>query len=150
MKNRSQEHLLIDRWDRHGIAEAELIAGMSRDPSTKVGAYIADPRHRPISKGFNGPPRGIPDHKWQQADRDIKLAATLHAETNAILFAERDRLEGSTLYVTHPPCGQCSALIVQAGIKRVVCKRAEEAFAARWGGVWREILADGGVEVAEV
>jgi dCMP deaminase len=140
----------MSRWDHHGLAEAELVSRMSKDPSTKVGAYIADNKNRPISKGFNGPPRGITDAKWQNADRDIKLAATIHAEANAILFAERDRLEGATLYITHPPCGQCAALIAQTGIKRVVYHHADDAFVGRWGTIGAEILRDAGVEVEAI
>jgi dCMP deaminase len=138
------------RWLKHGLAEAELIASMSKDPSTKVGAYIADSRNRPVSKGFNGPPRGIDDAKWQQADRDLKLAATIHAEINAILFADRQRLEGATLYVTHPPCPQCAALIAQAGISSVVYSHASPEFAARWGTLGLEILTAANVTTTEI
>ena len=49
------------------------------------------------------------------------VSAPLYAETNAILFANRDRLVGSTLYV-YPlsPCVRCATNIIQSGIKRVV------------------------------
>jgi dCMP deaminase len=137
------------RWLKHGLAEAALIASMSKDPSTKVGAYIADSRHRPVSKGFNGPPRGLHDGEWVSGDRAKKLAATIHAETNAIIFADRQRLEGATLYVTHPPCPQCAALIAQAGIVRVVYRGGDAAFLSRWGTVGLDLLAEAGVTVIE-
>jgi dCMP deaminase len=138
------------RWLKHGLAEAALIASMSKDPSTKVGAYIADSRNRPVSKGFNGPPRGLHDDEWVTGDRAKKLAATIHAELNAILFADRQKLEGATLYVTHPPCSGCAAAIIQAGITQVVHHAPDEEFLSRWGTVGVDMLRAAGVTVIEV
>lgn len=138
----------MDKWKKFGIDLATLVGSMSKDPSTQVGAYICDEDKRVVSMGYNGPPRGIDDQKWQQMDRQKKLAATIHAERNAILFARRD-LTGTTLYVTRPPCGPCAADIVQAKIKKVVYQAGDENFMARWGTEGLEILKDGGVELEE-
>lgn len=135
----------MNKWDQHGIEEAKLIAKLSKDGSTQVGAYIADKLNRSVSKGYNGPPRRLPDTNWITQDRERKLAATIHAEINAILFAERDRLDGATLYCTHPPCSNCAALIVQSGIARVVCPEPTEDFVARWGTLGKELLEDAGL-----
>jgi len=135
------------KWHYRHLAAAELVASWSKDPSTKVGARIVDAQHRVISEGFNGPPRGVNDDP--NIDRETKLRRTIHAEKNAILFAQRD-LTGATLYVTHFPCSQCAAFIVQAGIKQVVTRPPAPAFFERWKGDIEEaerIFADAGVVV---
>ena len=129
---------------------AILVAGWSKDASTQVGAVITDADHRLVSLGFNGPPKGADDARWMQ-DRDTKLAVTLHAEHNAILFARRP-LEGCTLYTYPlPPCSHCAAQIVQTGIGRVVVPDLE--IAQRWRhsvGLGEELLRDAGVEICRV
>ena len=119
------------KWDDRFLQLAETIATWSKDPSTKVGAVIVDDSHRVISVGYNGFPKGIDDSPEIYADREYKLNTIIHAETNAILFAQRD-LAGCTLY-TFPcmPCAHCAALIVQSGIKTVVTV-ANEGFETRW------------------
>jgi dCMP deaminase len=138
------------KWDTYGLSLARTASEASKDPSTQVGAYISDQFNRSVSTGFNGPPRGISDEKWQQADRDLKLKATIHAEANAILFANRDRLIGSTIYITHPPCSSCAAFIVQAGITRVVYPKPNDAFVSRWGTDGIDILLDANITVTEL
>ena len=106
-------------WDgRYGRLAAH-IAEWSKDPSTKVGAVIVDSQQRIVSTGFNGFARGVDDDDALYAQRDIKLLRTLHAEQNAILFAHRS-IAGCTIYVTHPPCARCAAMLIQSGITRVV------------------------------
>lgn len=128
----------VGKWDLYGIKQAHLAASMSKDPSTKVGAAIFDDKKRVVSTGYNGPPRGTED---SIADRETKLRRTLHAELNAILFAQRD-LAGCTIYVTHHPCAQCAAVIVQSGIESVVAPRpSNDAFSHRWTDDIREAQA---------
>lgn len=107
------------KWHTRMLAMAELTASYSKDPSTKVGAVIADHNSRVVSQGFNGFPRGVADDPAVLADRDEKLRRTIHAEINAVLFAQRS-VAGCTIYVTHPPCSRCAAVLIQAGIFRVV------------------------------
>lgn len=107
---------------------ANLVSTWSKDPSTKVGAVIADSNHRIISTGFNGFPRGTSD---KEVPRDKKLLRTIHAEVNAILFAARP-LHNTTIYVTHHPCSQCAAKIAQVGISKVICWTPSEDFYFRW------------------
>ena len=138
---------MTTKWHYRHMAAAELVASWSKDPSTKVGARIVDAQHRVISEGFNGPPRGVTDDP--SISRETKLRRTIHAEKNAILFARRD-LTGTTLYVTHFPCAQCAALIVQAGIKEVVTYPPEPSFHERWRDDIEEaqrIFRDAGVVV---
>ena len=115
---------------------AALVASWSKDPSTQVGAVIADKKNRVISLGFNGFPRNIQDHSALLEDRDEKLRRTIHAEENALLFATQS-VEGCTIYVTHPPCARCAAKIIQSGIERVVVKEVSDSFLERWADDWR-------------
>lgn len=121
----------IEKWDRRFLQLADTIAGWSKDPSSKVGAVIADTSNRVVSLGYNGLPKLIVDDETRLADRDMRLLMTVHAEPNAILFAARN-LCGTTIYVTHHPCSRCAALIVQSGISRVVTREPEAGFALRW------------------
>ena len=119
----------LTKWDKRFLQLAELVSTWSKDPSTKVGAVIVDNSQRIISTGYNGPPRGVLD--MPEYSREEKLMRTIHAEENAILFA-RQSLVGASIYITKPPCANCTAKIVQVGIERVIYLEPEEAFYARW------------------
>lgn len=123
--------MAITKWDLRFMDMALLVSGWSKDPSTKVGAVIADPAHRVVSTGYNGLPRGLVDDEARLTDREVKLRLTLHAEHNAILFAQRDLL-GCTIYVSAHPCAHCAAQIVQTGIARVVYGNPANGFNERW------------------
>lgn len=101
---------------------ARLVAAWSKDPSTKCGAVIANPDRTIVSTGFNGLPRGVEDREEILNDRELKYQCTIHAEENAILNAvTKDVLRGCSIYVHPiPPCSNCAARIIQAGITRVV------------------------------
>lgn len=73
-----------------------------------------------ISDGFNGTPAGF-ENICEDED-GVTKPYVLHAEANAITKVARSNnsSEGSTLYVTASPCMECSKLIIQAGIRRVV------------------------------
>lgn len=120
------------RWDHYFQRLARDVAAKSKDPSTQCGAVIADPKQRLVSVGYNGFARGVVDSPERYADRSTKLRMVIHAETNALLFAQRD-LEGCTLY-TWPfqPCAQCAALVIQAGIVRVVAPPPSADILGRW------------------
>lgn len=78
--------------------------------------------------GYNGFPRGTSDGKELYADREVKHLRVVHAEANAVAAAARVgvSLKGTTAYVTHPCCAQCAALLIQAGVSRVVIPGAAE------------------------
>ena len=113
---------MLDKWDGRFMDLANFVAGWSKDPSTQVGAVIANANtKRMVSMGFNGFPAGVEDSEDRLETREIKYEMVVHAEANALLFAG-PAAEGCTLYVTPlPPCAQCAVLIIQAGISRVVC-----------------------------
>lgn len=53
-------------------------------------------------------------------DTGLGACVAIHAELNAILFADRERLQGATLYITDPPCDGCAKHIRSTAIRRVV------------------------------
>ncbi len=119
---------MYDKWDDRFIELANFIASWSKDPSTQVGAVIANSNtKRVISMGYNGFPAGVEDTAERLGTREIKYEMVVHAESNALLFAG-PAAEGCTLYVTPlPPCARCAVLIIQAGISRVVCPTPDKS-----------------------
>ena len=85
----------------------------------KVGALLVKDKMI-ISDGYNGTPSGFPN--VCEGPDNKTLPYVLHAEANAItkVAKSNNSSEGSTLYITDSPCIECSKLIIQAGIKRVV------------------------------
>ena len=120
-------------WDDYFLGLAKETSRKSRDPSTQVGAVITDAKNRIVSIGFNGLPRGIPDKRAYLHNRALKLKLILHAEMNALLFAQRD-LADCTIYTWPlPPCAHCTSAILQAGITRIVAPSPSPEHRERWG-----------------
>ena len=127
MPGKREEYLT---WEEHFMGIALVTAARSKDPSTQVGACIADSNNRILSTGYNGLTQGMNDDTfyWNSIGEQtgelmkIKNPFVVHAERNAILNyrGSRQDLENSTLYVTWYPCSECTKEIIQAGIKRVV------------------------------
>ena len=88
----------------------------------KVGALIVKDKMI-ISDGFNGTPTGF--ENVCEDENNVSKPYVMHAEANAITKIARsgNNSDGATLYVTDSPCIECSKLIIQAGIKRVVYMR---------------------------
>lgn len=113
-------------FQRWALDLCEHIALRSRDPSTQVGAVIVRPDNTLASVGYNGFPRGVRDDVSRYLNRPTKLGLVVHAEANAIVSA-REPVHGYTLYVAPlMPCASCAAIIVQAGITRVVARTPRE------------------------
>jgi len=121
---------MTNKWIPRFLQMAELVATWSKDPSTQVGAVIAK-GNRVISLGFNGYPSGVVD-SVSDDNRDTKLLKTIHAEENAILHAKRD-LKNCEMFVTHFPCPNCAAKIIQTEIVAVYCPEQPDEFMERWG-----------------
>ena len=85
----------------------------------QVGALLVK-NQMIISDGYNGTPSGFENNC--EDENNVSKPYVLHAEANAITKVARSNnsSEGATLYVTASPCMECSKLIIQAGIKRVV------------------------------
>ena len=113
----------MNKWDKRGLLEAKLAASYSKDPNTKVGAYLMKPNKRPASKGFNGFAPGINDYFIH--DRNFKLNAIIHAEENALDLCES--CEGYSLYVWGLCiCGRCTAKAISKGVKKIICVQEKE------------------------
>ena len=109
--------------DKYYIKVAQLCAKNSYAVNLQVGAIIVKDGQI-MSDGFNGTPCGF-ENKCEVKGIDgtlYTLSYVLHAESNAILKCAKygKSTNGATLYITHSPCIECSKLIIQAGIKRVV------------------------------
>lgn len=105
--------------DRRYLRMASIWSENSYCERRQVGALIVKEKMI-ISDGYNGTPSGFPN--VCESSEGVTLPYVLHAEANAITKVARSNnsSEGSTLYVTASPCMECSKLIIQAGIKRVV------------------------------
>lgn len=105
--------------DRRYLRMAAIWSENSYCRRRKVGAILVKDQMI-ISDGYNGTPSGFAN--VCEDDNDVTYPYVLHAEANAITKVARSHnsSEGSTLYVTTSPCMECSKLIIQAGIKRVV------------------------------
>ena len=123
---------MITTWDMRFLDLAKFYSQWSKDPSTQVGAVIVRGKNEQVSQGYNGPPSGV-DDTLTELNRETKLAITLHAEKNALLKARQD-VRGCTCYVwPMPPCSQCAAALIQAGISRVVSAKPTQGQISRWG-----------------
>ena len=112
----------IDKQKRYDLAYlkmAQTWGELSHCNRKKVGALIVKDRMI-ISDGYNGTPSGF-ENPCEDEENYTKWYV-LHAEANAILkvAASTQSCVGATLYLTLSPCRECSKLIHQAGIKRVV------------------------------
>lgn len=105
--------------DKRYLRMARIWAENSYCQRRKVGAILVKDQMI-ISDGYNGTPAGF-ENVCEDSD-GLTKPYVLHAEANAITKVARssNSSEGSTLYITASPCLECSKLIIQAGIKRVV------------------------------
>ena len=110
-----KQHKLDERY----LRMAKIWAENSHCKRRKVGAIIVKDKMI-ISDGYNGTPSGFENDC--EEDKDTTKPYVLHAEANAItkVAKSNNSSDGATLYVTTSPCMECSKLIIQAGIKRVV------------------------------
>ena len=117
------EEKKLEKYDKAYLRIATEWAQLSYCQRKKVGAIIVKDRMI-ISDGYNGTPSGF-DNCCEDED-GLTRWDVLHAEANAILKVARSTqsCEGATLYITLSPCKECSKLIHQSGIKRVVYKTA--------------------------
>ena len=107
------------KFDIAYIKIALMWADLSHATRKKVGAILVK-NGQIISDGYNGTPSGFGNSC--EDEKGETLWQTLHAESNAILKCAKfgDSCDGATLYITYSPCRECSKLIAQAGIKRIV------------------------------
>ena len=109
----------MEKFDARYLEMAEVWARNSYCKRRQVGALIVKDRMI-ISDGYNGTPSGF--ENVCEDENGVTKPYVLHAEANAITKVAKsgNSSEGATLYVTASPCLECSKLIIQSGIKRVV------------------------------
>ncbi|MBY8963510.1 dCMP deaminase family protein [Flavobacterium coralii] len=109
----------LNKYDKAYLRIAREWSRLSYCNRRKVGAIIVKDRMI-ISDGYNGTPSGF--ENCCEDTEGLTKWYVLHAEANAILKVARSTqsCEGATLYITMSPCKDCSKLIHQSGIKRVV------------------------------
>jgi len=140
----------LNHWDIRFLRIAEEVRTWSKDPGTKVGCVLVQDR-RMIASGYNGFPSTLSDSLDLYEDRNYKLAVTVHAEANAIMNAAKNgaKTQSCTAYVTFPPCSQCAAALIQAGVATVICPDPASA-PERWRASFKlanEMLYQSGVKL---
>ncbi|MDG1571341.1 dCMP deaminase family protein [Robiginitalea sp. M366] len=118
MKARKQE-----KYDKAYLRMAHEWGKLSYCNRKQVGAIIVKDRMI-ISDGYNGTPTGF--ENFCEDEEGYTKWYVLHAEANAIskVASSTQSCHGATLYITLSPCRECSKLIHQSGIRRVVYQRA--------------------------
>ncbi len=107
-------------WDEYFMDIAFQVRGRSTCPRLQVGAVVVKD-NRIKGTGYNGSPSGM-----AHCDdvgcmmRGNHCVRTIHAEVNALLECTPEERKDATLYVTARPCAECSKLIINSGIRRVV------------------------------
>ena len=111
----------MEKFDARYLEMAGIWAKNSYCKRRQVGALIVKDKMI-ISDGYNGTPSGF--ENICEDENGVTKPYVLHAEANAITKVAKsgNSSEGATLYVTASPCLECSKLIIQSGIKRVVYK----------------------------
>ena len=108
--------------DRRYLRMAKIWAENSYCQRRQVGCLVVKDKMI-ISDGYNGTPSGF--ENVCEDENGVTKPYVLHAEANAITKIARsgNNSDGATLYVTDAPCIECSKLIIQAGIRRVLYGR---------------------------
>lgn len=121
-------------WDEYFMQMCNLVRSRSTCIRRGVGAVIVKD-NRVIASGYNGAPKGVKHcaevgclrkQLGVPSGQRHELCRAVHAEQNAIIQAANLGLaiEGATIYCTTQPCAICAKMIINAGIKRVVCAEA--------------------------
>ena len=109
----------MSKFDAKYLRMAKIWASNSYCKRRQVGALLVKD-NMIISDGYNGTPAGF--ENVCEDENGVTKPYVLHAEANAITKVAQsgNSAAGATLYVTASPCMECSKLIIQSGIRRVV------------------------------
>lgn len=131
------------RYDVAYLRMAQEWSKLSHCIRKKVGAIVVK-NGMIISDGYNGTPAGM-DNCCEDDEGNTRWYV-LHAEANAISKVARstNNAQDSTLYLTLSPCKDCSKMILQVGIRRVVYAELYK------DGAGLELLKEAGIELAQV
>ena len=114
----------LNKFDLAYLRMAKEWSKLSHSKRNQVGALIVKDGMI-ISDGYNGTPSGFENEceEYNEYKDEIKTKwYVLHAEANAILkvASSTNSCKDSTLYLTLSPCRECSKLVLQAGIKKLI------------------------------
>ncbi|XP_069131186.1 deoxycytidylate deaminase-like isoform X2 [Argopecten irradians] len=114
-------------WKEYFMAIALVSAERSKDPVTQAGACIVNANNRIVGLGYNGFPDGssgndeaFPWGKGSDNREENKIPYVCHAVMNAIMNKMAVDIKGCTMYATLYPCNECTKLIIQSGIGKVI------------------------------
>jgi len=126
------------QWDDYFMQIAKLVGTRSSCDRGRVGCVIVKNKQILVT-GYAGAPRGL-DHcdeighqmkkvKHEDGRVTSHCLRTAHGEQNAIVQAARigTPIEGATLYCIMTPCAACARMIINAGIKHIVCAKRYHA-----------------------
>lgn len=134
MTDKKEVHYMRPSWDEYFMEVMEAISKRATCGRGRSGCVIARDNQLLVT-GYVGSPVGLPhcDEVGHQMKKMIHeddsitehCVRTVHAEQNAICQAAKNgvALDGATLYCRMTPCRVCAMLIINCGIKRVVCER---------------------------
>jgi dCMP deaminase len=140
-------------WDEYFLEMARIVGTRGTCDRGRNGAVIVKNK-RILTSGYVGAPMGLPHcdevghllHDVINPDGKITkhCIRTVHAEQNAIIQAALHGVstDGATLYAKFEPCFDCAKMIVNAGIKRVVCQKKYHA-----GELTRNLFKEAGIEL---
>lgn len=125
-------------WDQVWMEMADVIAKRSRCSRAQIGAVVVSVNQRIASTGYNGPASTFDVEgsceKWcprasgaAPLDNVYDSCPSIHSEANALLYVDRSRIEGGTIYITDVACLQCAKLISNSGVARVVMRVSSTA-----------------------
>ena len=152
-KEVKQEKYERPSWDEYFMEIAKMVGTRGTCDRGRAGAVLVKNK-RILTTGYVGSPMGLPHcdeeghlmHDVINPDGKISkhCIRTVHAEQNAILQAALHGIStaGATLYVKFEPCFTCAKMIINAGIKRVVCEKMYHA-----ADLTRKFFKDAGVEL---
>lgn len=115
-------------WTNYFLGIAEQVKLKSKDESTQIGAVIVGKDKEILSTGYNSFPRGLDDNLSERQERPEKYYFMVHAEANAIVNAAKNgiSINGSKIFLTCGiPCSECTKLIINSGIKEIICKNVD-------------------------
>lgn len=121
-------------WDAFWMEMATLVATRSKCDRRQIGAVITESDERAIvGIGYNGAPSGFPEEYGEtcvdfcaraqgSAEAGVSYAGcpSVHAEMNAMISAPKAAYRGGTLYVNSACCWDCSKVVANSGLRRVV------------------------------
>lgn len=149
----SEEKYVRPSWDEYFMEVADAISKRATCDRGRSGCVIAKDRQILVT-GYVGSPQGLPhcDDVGHQLKKVIHedghvtthCVRTVHAEQNAICQAAKRgiAIDGATLYCRMTPCRTCAMLIINCGIKRVVCEKKYHS-----GEESEEMFAQAGVQL---